>query len=116
MKFRAGGATNSSAAYSYGESRYVYSTNVLAAYTQDVNTTGGIRFGETLSGEAGRYNLEIFSPQSSKKKFFNWASSNRIHGFYGTGFVDLTTSFDGIIIIPTSGTITGTVYVYGYSK
>jgi hypothetical protein len=84
-------------------------------------TTNG-RFGaiSTTYPTWSQYNIEMKAPFLSQRTIWNSA------GAYVTnagvpyqvlimGYIDLATSFDGITFYPASGTITGTVRVYGYN-
>lgn len=92
-----------------------YSTTITGS------ETGTGRFGITSTNYPGwaQYNIEMKTPFLSQRTIWNST------GAYVTnagvpyqvlimGYVDLNTSFDGITIYPGSGTITGTVRVYGY--
>ena len=62
--------------------------------------------------------LWIGNPFASDETTFNfqgsWRQSTPLSiGVYGGGFVNNTTSYDGFSLIPSAGTITGTVRIYG---
>jgi hypothetical protein len=44
------------------------------------------------------------------------SNTNESHWFTGGGGFSGTTSFDGITFFPDSGTLSGTVSVYGYTQ
>ena len=87
------------------------------------NGTSAWRFGYSESADLifNTGNFDIYQPFVADKTYFG-ANGPRSGG--GTtmametmaGVHMLSTSYDGITIYPTSGTITGTVSVYGYNK
>ena len=99
-------------------------------YFQELNvastTVSGVRVNADTSAVVGRsitttgsiVILEIMNPYLTKNT--NYASYG---GYFDdptirnyTGSHRLTTSYDGIVFFPSTGTITGTITVYGYKK
>ena len=115
FRFRASGSTISTNDYSYGETRYNWGSGSFGAYDQ-ATSTSLLRIAETAGSNPLRANLEVFSPQSSEKPFMFYQSANNGFGLGGSGFVNLTTAFDGFEIFTGSGNMTGSVYIYGYQK
>ena len=62
--------------------------------------------------------MDISEPMTSNRT--NWLSNvNNTGGgasYNLNGLVDVGTAFDGFTVYPSSGTMTGTIYVYGYRK
>jgi hypothetical protein len=94
-----------------------------AGYYQDwaVNLNGDANTAQTSwpgSTNDGQINLALtlFSPQmASRTRAYFEAFGNTRSGHYTASF-DATTQFDGFSIIRASGTITGSLSVYGYAK
>lgn len=77
----------------------------------------------TYSGAAGIYSasIDIFDPYGTSAKDFHVQSSGATSApsyaaWSGGGYNASTTQYDGFTIYPNTGTITGTVWVYGYQK
>ena len=113
MRFRVGGVDESSANYNY-QGLGVSSTTVTGSrFTAQTSE----RLGDT-SGTAQSYQLiNILNPFLTKPSFVTMA-----HSIDATAAVELvqrygglnnSTSYDGFTFYPTSGTVTGTIYVYG---
>jgi hypothetical protein len=114
LRFRTNGSSNSTLNYNYVQSSIssiTGTTTTAAARTQAQSPL-------VLSTGAPPVliSLDIFSPNLSEVTFF-WAEgqqsvANRelVNGTFGT-----TTVFDGISLIASTGTITGTYLIYGYN-
>jgi D-alanyl-D-alanine carboxypeptidase len=73
--------------------------------------------GETAyasSGNLTTYTADIFSPQLSEPTFVIGTSASVDEARVKNNFFNLSSSFAGIEIYPQSGTITGSVRIYGY--
>jgi hypothetical protein len=114
-RYRVGGSSNSTA--NYGNQYLIAdSTSVLAARTTS-QTLGDI--GTTTLTDISFYDMTLFNPFAAAKK----AMIVNGGAFGGEAYIrnqvntfKAATSFDGISFIPASGTITGTVRVYGYRQ
>lgn len=103
-----------------------YVFQILEAYVSSVGAsrTSGATYGYAgyldASGTAS-YILDFFSPQTTRATGMsstvlrNYAASSPVIMFINNGFTS-TTSFDSVTLYPGSGTITGTVRVYGYKN
>jgi hypothetical protein len=104
--------------------------NYLSISTSNTNTTGPTRTyssGQT-SAQLGTVSLSMgyiqataFNPQAALQTeiLTNWTNiASSAPNSQGNGSANFlaTTQFDGITLIPATGTITGTVRVYGYSN
>lgn len=58
--------------------------------------------------------IELMQPQATYNTSFGSVGSNSDANAYYAGWFGATTQFDGFSILPGSGTMTGTVRVYGY--
>jgi hypothetical protein len=112
MRLRAGGTDNTTSNYNYG-----WQYQNIGSGTSNVGLANGSYFylTDTVTGSLGHfYTLDIANPQTSDYTMLN---GNNIWGGYflnGGGYFNAGTSFDGLTIYPASGTITGTITVYGY--
>jgi hypothetical protein len=112
LRYRASGTDNTTSSYS--------SAGVFAAYAG--GAVNGAGYGSSTfsvfhywnGGAVGQQrNINIFDPQSATNTSFGSVGSNQdVVAYYG-GFFGAATQFDGITIYPSSGTMTGTVRVYG---
>lgn len=113
LRFRSSGSDNTANSYTGGW-QYQFMSNSGAT-----SAVGGLAtylyLQDTVTGNIGHASsIDIFNPQATDRtRILNnavWTSyfSN------GAGYFDNTTSFDGLTIYPTSGTITGTISIYGY--
>jgi hypothetical protein len=118
FKMRANG-TDSTALY-YGGANGSNSESNYTVFNQ-FNAVSAMRFGVAKSGETGTVEMRISNPFSSsvRTQFANsYTFSDGTNGraYYSGGSMVVDTSFDGFTLIPESGTITGTVSVYGYNE
>jgi hypothetical protein len=112
----------------YGRSNGVNTTTSTVS-ERIVQWSTTITGGETTNGRFGassntysnfsQYSIEIKAPFLSQRTIWNSSGSYVSNGGVPyqvliMGYVDLSTSFDGITFYPSSGTITGTVRIYGY--
>ena len=115
LRLRAAGSDVSTNTYSWQESVANGTGNVTCTR---VTSTSSFNIGAMSSGAKHFTQIEIASPFLAQdtnletKSMYN--NTNPIVYFYG-GFNSNSTSYDGFTLIPASGTITGTVSVYGYN-
>lgn len=116
MRLRVSGSDNTSSDY-----------NFQRIYAQS-GTVGGVRqnafsyfeIGYLTTNIYNSYSIEMFSPFETKTTSGNSivvqnSSSDPNYDSYVYG-TDVTTSYTGFTMYPASGTITGTIRVYGYSQ
>ena len=118
LKLRASG-TDSSTAY-YGWLQRNFSSSGTQP-TQTSNISNGTSGFEISGGmKSGRAISDILSPfEAVETGYFGlanmWDSSNsRTISQTWQGMHTAATSYDGFSLLPNSGTMTGTVYIYGY--
>jgi hypothetical protein len=119
FRFRAAAADNTTANYNdlvQGVQINGTANNILAG-SQDKLTLGYAGNSEFLRMSGS---IDVFSPQVAQhKQILGTANSldstfNRNMILNYASFFAATTIFDGFKILPNSGTITGTVQIYGY--
>lgn len=110
-QFRASGTTNTSANYQMYLQRWNGSNASQLSQTQVNSSSNG--------QDVFLFDMEIYDPQSTNQTQFyqvsqgwNNSSSPEIRNYLG--YYDGTNQFDGIRFATNSGTITGTVWIYGY--
>jgi hypothetical protein len=112
MNMRAAGATNSTSNYFYGAVAIVFGVATPAG-SQAQSATTWTEAGRTNAGGPGGGQFMFINPQLAAKTFVqNTTTDEAVTRNVGMMF-NATTQFDGFLLAPTSGTITGTVRVYG---
>lgn len=117
MRLRSNGSDDSSGVYFW--SRLYSGASVTGGSSANSATVWQI--GDS-SIPITRFSMDIHLPAvSSVTSHVTQVSSYQVTGpnFYyiaNAGITTSTTSYDGFSIIPTSGTMTGTIKVYGYKK
>jgi hypothetical protein len=114
-RMRASGTDNSSAVYSaqynLAEGSSLYASRTTA------QTSG--RFGGVSTVDSS-YEMHIYKPQlaavTNITNFGNFRSGGGISITSETVSVDVSTAYDGMTIFPSSGTITGSLRIYGYKN
>lgn len=117
LKLRSG-STDSSANYAWYANRY-FSSN--ATQTSATSTgTAGFEISQTDNGCWAV--VDLIQPFTTNRTGLssvgsNWSLSNsRAVSSFNAGMHNATTSYDGINVIWTTGSFTGTIFVYGYKK
>lgn len=115
IRMRASGSDESTSNYyrsSFGAS--------MAAGVYDAEGVAGTtycylrRFGSTVSNA---WVIEVAGPQVADYTTITWQGQDaHAYAIAGTTVLKTSTSYDGFTIYPASGTMTGTVSVYGYRK
>ena len=109
-------------AYTTGNYRY---NLIFMTYASSVVNGGNSGSGTKIpvtdinsTDDAMGFTMDLYSPKNSNR--FTGYSSLSARGDQGfitlAGALAVTTSFDGIQLLPDTGTITGQVSVYGYNK
>lgn len=120
LRWRASGADNTGNLY-YSVSRTTDTTGANQFVATNPNTSSA--FLGNYNTDINCVSFDIFDPQSSTliSQFNGNAFSRGAQGgglsavTFGSAFVD-TTSFDGLTLIASGGTITGTLKIYGYQN
>jgi hypothetical protein len=118
MRLRVSGADNSSA--NYWNNRTLGAGSTPQSFGASSAETAWSRVGEFETGiSTGTY--DVYSP--FKTQITSLAGVNQFrytsvyqHSCMKTGQTTVTTSYTGFTLFPSSGTMTGTVSVYGYNK
>ena len=112
FRFRASGADNSTSSYRNFVPNNAYNDTGISGFSgQDVSF---IRIMGTSTGtKPSAMSMDIFSPQAVTNTNFLYSSAGETRAGAGGGTFNATTQFDGFSFFPQSGTITGTVRIYG---
>jgi hypothetical protein len=122
MKMRVGGSDNSGLLYSYG--RGIFNRNGTSGVEAGSDVSTGWAIGQADSVNTKHWmgtTIDMLMPFLTQVTAFNQVGTflSTAASFFGTaggGIHFADTSYDGFSIISSSGTITGTVSVYGYNK
>jgi hypothetical protein len=119
MKMRSG-ATDASTNY-YSAGNYTASNGSTGQTTAETNVTTGMAMIRPFTNtDDGFSSFDLMQPFLAKRTgmFGTWVDydANLMLGGYQWGLHDVQTSYDGFNLIAESGTMTGTVSVYGYNK
>jgi hypothetical protein len=118
MRLRASGSDNSSANYAWSGT---YTSSTSAAYNGETGAGAtSMAIGYSESGMQCNTILDIFSPFATNQAIY-FANNLRISGSVSnenkrSGGMTVTTSYDGFTLFAASGTITGSIRVYGYKN
>jgi hypothetical protein len=115
-KLRVGGVNSSTNIYSY---QYMLaSTSVVLGARATSQAAMTYLFGTKASGLSEIAISEIRNPfqtdYTSSITMFPQGSSSTLNVDWFVNSTSTTTSYDGLSVFAASGTLTGTVYVYGY--
>jgi len=112
LRFRTGGVTNTSSTYNYQQFSYNSTTLTGARSLSDNNFKITFNNNNDHGG-----NILLLNPFDSTKQTFGNA---RVTGGADANLSDCkfaaTTSFDGILIYPDAGNMTGTVSIFGFNN
>lgn len=108
---RAGGTTN---ATNYKKGQY-YRPFASAGFNSG-GTEGNLFDLDTNSTSAMGATLELQNPATTAFTGFQWAASTFYQAHTGTGIHSNAVAYDGFALFPYTGTMSGTVHIYGYQK
>jgi hypothetical protein len=102
--------------YYYVTAAGVFSTAAYSAASGEANGAKWLVVGNLGGGTGGAF-LDIANPFIASKTTFRSDFINHPGNTAGilSGYIDNTTSYTAFTIAPASGTITGTVNIYGYA-
>jgi hypothetical protein len=117
FRMRAAGADNSTANYYTGGFSVTYGGSTAVSATS--GDTAGFLLG-TATTVGNQIAMDVISPKATANSEVlgiqvGASGASGAAGWFGNAFL-ATTSFDSMTIYPTSGTITGSYKVYGYSN
>ena len=116
LRWRVSGADDSNANYSYQTLFGTGSSTGAARTTSQTSTFFGY-----VDASGRNINQTLVANPFTAQRTATWSSSNSfsttaINNDTATSTFANTTSFTGFTLIPSAGTITGSVSVYGYNK
>lgn len=116
IRMRVGGVDNT--ATEYYDRGYYNLTGTLTALTNSAVTSAFITNHPTGSGFPARVSIDIHGPNEAARTGIhtNWVDTFTVLGGQTISTHAVATAYDGFTLLPASGTITGTVRVYGYRQ
>lgn len=111
MRLRASGTDNSGAVY-YAGYNYSTWTGATAGFGDNGATSWGFLFVNTTTASAAR--IELYRPQQAATTDLIVQCHAPDSARHGSGYHNSSSQFDGFSIIPASGTLSGTVTIYGW--
>jgi hypothetical protein len=121
LRMRASGTENSSSNYRYGGVQIRQTDGNVASVASGATTTQ-FYLGTADSAASVNFSVcDILAPALTDYTRYTFTDSAMTDGtsfFFhvGGGVMSVTTAYDGFVVRPASGTITGSLYVYGYRK
>jgi len=117
IRLRVSGTDNSSSNYYFNGAEAASDTATTIGATRSNGLATSFILGPIGSGP-GASDVTLYNPFASEATFLNASTvcqydSNIMVRFMG-GRMTVTTSYDGFTLFPDTGTVTGTVRVYGY--
>jgi len=119
LRFRTSGSDNSTSNYAWQVINGI-GTSVTGGRLSAQNKTS-FGSGRPTGGYVG-LNATVYSPFATQRTTWSYAISDNSNSLTDLQITNLggafngTTSFDGFKLFPNSGTITGTIYVYGVAS
>jgi hypothetical protein len=117
MRIRNAGTDETGSYYYFNRIFMQSGSTSITGYAGDPQTRmtiGEANIGNTI------IEILIANPATSKTKNLivnmNGHAATESYLGYASGFVDRTTAYDGLTILPDTGTITGTIRVYGFNN
>jgi len=119
LRLRAAGTDASGT--DYATQRTVSTSTSVTGAVSAAQTSGRLLFNTSVYGTYGAVTADIFGPQSASATLYTYTShylDNAGNKYVETagGSHNLATSYDGLTLLPSSGTMTGTVRIYGYNN
>lgn len=114
VRLRAAGADNTTSNYRSGGIYSVFSTGTVNTTNYNSATAWTVYY--LVNGIGHAKAVEVMAPQDTVPTAMGSIGANTDANAYYSGWFNASTSFDGFTIYPYSGTITGTLSVYGYRK
>jgi hypothetical protein len=121
LRLRATTTDNSSANYWFSSSLTTAgaTTYIVTSGTSTASTS--FRLSPAGSTYQSKHVIDILNPFSTDQTgyladAFFWSGTSDYGRTVNGGVMTVTTSYDGFTLIPSTGTITGTVSIYGYNK
>ena len=116
MRLRVSGADNSTTSYAHTTYRNRMGSASFAAYTQTADGNTFFRILTEAQTETTTGSYDVFNPFISEYTQVSGIGTNNLDTFGFSGSFNATTSFTGFTFLPNTGTITGTIRVYGYKN
>jgi hypothetical protein len=114
-RLRASSSDNTASTYTSGWQYSQVSAGTSTAVVNLAANTYWYLHDMVSTGSVGHLvTLDVADPQTSSRTVYALASTWAGYRCAGGGYFDNSTVFDGITFYPSTGTITGTIAIYGY--
>ena len=115
FRFRVGGTDNTASSYNWTASYYLASNNFQSYRTTSASLA---QVWNSIGQDKEQASMEIYGPNLAA------TTAASISGSHGAGDINwngslghsTSTQFDGFTIYPSTGTLTGTIRIYGYNN
>ena len=119
LRLRVAGVDDSGA--NYDEQRTYLYTSTLTGSANTGQTSFTANVITTAQPDESAWQLHLYRPYMARKTVFDVTARQRSNGgtqyvFTASGIHTLTTKYDGFTIYPASGTISGSLAVYGLQR
>jgi hypothetical protein len=122
LKLRSGTTDNSATSYNIG--RATVDRGAVRGEVGQNDQTTGWNIGEVDLGVVGHYygaGIDLHQPNLTRPTIINYlghyiATNGSLIGSSGAGFHGVSSAFDGVNLIASSGNITGTIQIFGYNQ
>lgn len=111
MRLRASG-TASTTGYYWGGAYTVWA----GTQTPFAGSNAAQLYVANISGTSTSHRVELCEPQVATLTKMIVDSAWADAGYWGRGIHNVSTAYDGVMFYPGSGTVTGTITIYGYRK
>lgn len=113
LRLRASGSDNTANNYAFVSRRYIYTDGTAATQTYSGSYSSFI-FGYPNAANAVQVAFDLFGPQATERTGLAFQVIAQDRGFSGQAQIAVTNSYDGFTFFPGTGTITGSLRVFGY--
>jgi hypothetical protein len=109
------GSTNATGNYNGGQVGYTYTNSNIGSGASNTSTFSSFDY-TTGDTNAGGFYIKLGNPFAAKATQIYFEAAQFVYQMYRSGFHSVATSYDSMYFTLNSGTISGKVSVYGYSK
>lgn len=111
--------TDSATSYRYGGLAADWNGSLSGASSGTGSSSQFYPIAGTSQAYDTGFTAEVFAPMISGRTRFSWIGNAdngaTIWGATGSGYHNVVDTYDGITFLPTAGTISGIITVYGYN-
>jgi hypothetical protein len=116
MRTRVGGSDNTASVYRWAMNFFASNGNIANQAAGDTVSYGALGWNVGAAEQYNATSTDWFNPFATKITGVSGSGHGSINGALLFNTVYNTTSYDGFTIYTSSGTMTGTIRVYGYQN